>query len=99
MPYSLFKVASQATIDALPPLIIARSEKEPEGIAVTIEDFKKLLDEDEQKARLGGKPVEFWTLKGHNHISPNLALTSGEGEEWGEQAVEWFKQRLVSLKD
>ena len=95
MPYSLFKVASQATIDALPPLVIARSEKEPAGVSLSIEDFTKLLGEDEQKARLGGKPVEFWTHKGHNHISPHWALLSGEGEEWGEQVAEWLKQRLA----
>jgi len=95
LPYTLFEKASQSTIDALPPLFIARSEKEPAGIALAVEDFEKLLGQEEQKKRLGGKTVEFRTLSGHNHISPHWALGSGEGEEWGEEAAEWFHQRVA----
>jgi hypothetical protein len=33
-------------------------------------------------------------MKGHNHISPNFVLNSGEveGEEWGEKVAKWIKE-------
>jgi hypothetical protein len=31
------------------------------------------------------------SLKGHNHISIEVNLSSGEGEEWGEEVAAWIK--------
>lgn len=38
-----------------------------------------------------GEKIEVIKIKGHNHISPPMALSTGEGEEWGEQAEGWIK--------
>ena len=38
-----------------------------------------------------GTGVELRTVAGHNHISPPLALMSGEGEQWGEEVAAWIK--------
>jgi hypothetical protein len=39
----------------------------------------------------GWTEVAYITAKGHNHISINLALSAGEGDEWGEELVALFK--------
>jgi hypothetical protein len=43
----------------------------------------------------GANGVEFMWIRGHNHISPPLALMSGDevGEEWGEDVVGWEGRR------
>jgi hypothetical protein len=40
--------------------------------------------------------MEEWVLKGHNHISPPVALMSGdkEGEKWGEDLVGWMRKLM-----
>lgn len=40
-----------------------------------------------------GKEIEVVWMGGHNHISPPLALMSGDkqGEDWAEHVVEWMK--------
>ena len=37
--------------------------------------------------------LEFAVMEGHNHISPPLALMSGDakGERWGENVVKWIQ--------
>lgn len=85
-PLGLLKSASPQTLEALPPLLIMRSEKEVPQLAQGQVDFVKLLQERT------GKEVETDVAKGHNHISPHWALGSGEGEEWGERVVDWIKQ-------
>jgi hypothetical protein len=37
-----------------------------------------------------GKKVERIVAKGHNHLSYNWALGTGEGEEWAEEVVKWI---------
>ena len=37
--------------------------------------------------------LEFAFMEGHNHISPPLALMSGDakGERWGEDVAKWIQ--------
>ena len=39
----------------------------------------------------GVTAYDTYTLMGHNHISPEVSLFSGEGEEWGEEVARWIK--------
>jgi acetyl esterase/lipase len=36
--------------------------------------------------------IELLMAEGHNHISPPMALCSGEGEQWAEDVVAWIKK-------
>lgn len=88
VPFGLLKVASSSTLKAFPPTLLMRSEKEPEDLLNTQTIFASQLGE-----KLG-QTFEVYVAKGHNHISPHLALCTGEGEEWAEHIVTWAKARL-----
>ncbi|TDL20432.1 alpha/beta-hydrolase [Rickenella mellea] len=82
-PFGLLGSASEETIASLPPVIMITAEKEPEGIVVANDDFAELL------AKKTGTSVDRIEADGHNHISLTYALSSGQGEEWGEQVAKW----------
>lgn len=86
-PLALLRNAPDKRLSSLPPLLIFWSEKEMEGLRLGNVAFVELLRERT------GKDVQGETAKGHNHVSPHWALCSGEGEEWGENVAEWFKER------
>lgn len=87
-PYGLLKHASPETVAALPPLFIMRSEKEPPRLMNAHDKFLEMLRErDVKNVKAGIAAV-------HNHISPELALSTGEGEEWGNDLVAWIKTLL-----
>ncbi|ESZ99003.1 hypothetical protein SBOR_0661 [Sclerotinia borealis F-4128] len=70
----------------VPKLLVMSSEWDPvDEILNSNEDFVRLAEE------VWGEKIEVVRLEGHNHISPPLALNSGEGEEWGERVVGWIK--------
>ncbi|KAG6863424.1 hypothetical protein C0993_011493 [Termitomyces sp. T159_Od127] len=81
----LLRDASAATLAMLPRILIVVAEKEPDWILKINEDFKRELE-----AITGKKPTSLVAL-GHNHISPNLALSSGQGERWGEDVIAWIR--------
>lgn len=69
----------------LPPRIfIILGENDTPSITAWSETFGKALREK-------GVKFQEHIMKGHNHISSNLALNSGEGEEWGEEIAKWIK--------
>jgi hypothetical protein len=45
---------------------------------------------------LGEGAIEEWVLGGHNHISPSVALITGdkEGEKWVEDWVGWMRKDM-----
>jgi len=40
-------------------------------------------------------PCEKIVALGHNHISLNWALSTGQGEQWGEDIIGWYKKNFV----
>jgi acetyl esterase/lipase len=84
-PLGLLKAAPQEHVDSLPPLLIVNAEKELDPIVEAAGDFTKVLRER------GFKRLTEYTNEGHNHISSTCALSSGEGEKWGE-VVDLFIQ-------
>ncbi|KLO06798.1 alpha/beta-hydrolase [Schizopora paradoxa] len=88
-PYGLLQTASKEVVTALPSLYIMRSENEPELVKVGQIDFVKLL-----KEKAPGVSVQEAIASGHNHISPHVALSSGEGEQWGEDILSWVRAHV-----
>ncbi|KAH8827183.1 alpha/beta-hydrolase [Flagelloscypha sp. PMI_526] len=85
-PFGLLEKASQETAAALPRIAVVEAEHEPELIATSGKDFKQLYREKM------GKDVPYFVAQGHNHISMNWALNSGEGEQWAEDVVAWLEK-------
>lgn len=70
----------------IPKLLVMNSEWDPvDEILKSNDDFVKLGEE------VWGEKIEVIKIQGHNHISPPTALSSGEGEEWGEQVARWIR--------
>jgi len=99
--------------EEVPPVLVLLGELDPEDeILETNERFLGVWHEmfglGDEKGRDGGKSlmeggkgegVEVKWMKGHNHISPPMALMAGDerGEAWGEDVAKWIKG-LCSLE-
>ena len=81
---ALFRSAADSVISSLPKLLIVEAEREPDWLLAAGKKFRDALE-----ARTG-KKVELIVGKGHNHISGNLALGTGQGEEWAEEVLKWI---------
>ncbi|KAG6870995.1 hypothetical protein C0992_011970 [Termitomyces sp. T32_za158] len=81
----LLRDASAATLEMLPRILLIVAEKEPGWLLKGNDDFETAL-----KTITGKKPASLVAL-GHNHISPNWALSSGQGESWAEDVIAWMK--------
>ena len=66
-------------------LFLLVCEKEDPVVAVWDQAFREALLEK------GVTNFHTYTLMGHNHVSPEVSLFSGEGEKWGEEVVRWIK--------
>lgn len=66
-------------------LFLLKSEKDDPVFLQWDQTFQNALHEK------GITDYHTHTMKGHNHISPEVSLFSGEGEEWGEEVVRWIK--------
>ncbi|KAG6841590.1 hypothetical protein C0991_009346 [Blastosporella zonata] len=84
-PLGLLQSASDATVAALPRVLLVLGELEPEWISKSSDRFGKAIE-----AYTGKKPTSQ-VAKGHNHVSANLALATGEGEEWAEEVITWIR--------
>ncbi|KAI9648796.1 hypothetical protein NHQ30_003436 [Ciborinia camelliae] len=89
-PYGLLKAIGETQKSreelGIPKLLVMNSEWDP---------VDEILNPNDEFVRLGeevwGEKIEVRMIKGHNHISPPMALGSGVGEEWGEQVAGWIK--------
>lgn len=89
-PYTLLKNAPEEILSSFPPSIIAWAEKEPDALEQMNKVFVKLA-----KEKLPNTEIVEHVLKGHNHVSSSMALSSGEGEEWGDFVAEWIKAKTA----
>lgn len=85
----LLESASAAVIEALPPLLLFEAERDPPFLQIVGQDFYDTLT-----TKPTVKTARSFA-QGHNHISMIWALSSGEGEEWGEQTADWMKALLI----
>jgi len=87
-PYGLLKSFDGET----PKLLVVIAELDPKDeIVGASKDFYKLA-----KEKLGTEKVDWIDVEGHNHISPPLALCTGDvrGEKWGHDIVTWMKSLI-----
>ncbi|EGO03502.1 hypothetical protein SERLA73DRAFT_158127 [Serpula lacrymans var. lacrymans S7.3] len=82
-PLGLLSFADSCHVFLIPPVRNILAESEPRIIKRTNHTFLEAF-----KAK--GGTVEHFVLKGHDHLSPLLALSSGRGEKWGEEIVQWI---------
>lgn len=90
-PYGLFvaivKSGRSRKELAIPRTLVLLDEFDPQDeIVGSVEDFVGLWETE-----WGQDGLAFEVIKGQNHISPPLALMSGEGEEWAEDILRWMK--------
>ncbi|KAI8995246.1 alpha/beta hydrolase domain-containing protein [Trametes punicea] len=88
MPVSLLAKADEEVVRSLPDVLVLVSERDPALIKEASDDFVKGLEDRT------GKKVPYDVMKGHNHLSPHMALYTGQGEEWAVQVAEWVKSRV-----
>ncbi|TGO48695.1 hypothetical protein BCON_0232g00030 [Botryotinia convoluta] len=89
-PYGLLKAVGESKKSreelGIPKLLVMHSEYDP---------VDEILKPNDAFVKLGEKiweeKIEVIKIEGHNHISPQMALSTGEGEEWGEKAAAWIK--------
>ncbi|KAF6756684.1 alpha/beta hydrolase domain-containing protein [Ephemerocybe angulata] len=74
-------------VGRLPDLVLLKAEQEPDFLHEASDGLKKEIERrrnDEQR---------IIVAKGHNHISVNWVLGTGEGEEWAYELAEWITSR------
>lgn len=72
----------------MPRYLVLLGEWDPiDEIGKSCEEFVELW------SKVWGEGIDFQILAGHNHISPPLALMSGdvEGEKWANNLLKWIK--------
>ncbi|GLB42756.1 putative carboxylesterase family protein [Lyophyllum shimeji] len=84
-PMGLLRDASDAVVAQFPRTVLVIAEREPDWLLAADDAFAKALE-----ARTGKKPARI-VAQGHNHISPNVALGTGQGEAWAEEVVTWIR--------
>lgn len=87
-PLALLREADDALVRALPDVVFFRSEWEPTDIVQTNEAMTA------EFGRRVGREVRVRIMRGHNHVSPEWCLMSGEGEDWAVEVDAWIKERI-----
>ena len=82
-PLRILRRMEHSRVASLPPLRNYIAGNEPRAISSSMRNFAK-----EWKKK--GGIVEVLVMDAHDHLSPVLALSSGSGEEWGEDLVAWI---------
>ncbi|EIN03791.1 alpha/beta-hydrolase [Punctularia strigosozonata HHB-11173 SS5] len=88
-PLALLRALSDEQVSALPLLLLVDAEKEPQGVVRSEELFRQLW-----KRRRDESEVLRIVARGHNHISVNWVLGTGDGEEWAEEVAKWLGDTL-----
>jgi hypothetical protein len=78
--------------EKLPKLLLVAAQYEPEWIMDMGVDYRRVLEWHLEE------PVLMDIPEVHNHISLNVALSSGEGEEWGVRTADWMKSVVQGVR-
>ncbi|KAL0956641.1 hypothetical protein HGRIS_002774 [Hohenbuehelia grisea] len=89
-PLTLFNNIPEYELRNVPRILMVESENEPKWAEITGNDFY-----DAAKARRGVDVSRVWA-KGHNHLSVTWCLSSGQAEEWAEEAVIWMRMARIT---
>ena len=89
-PLHLFQGLEANFIERLPKFLLVEGEWEPDWLLDAGKALQRALTDRIQQ------PIEKIVALGHNHISLNWALSTGQGEQWGEDVVGWCKRNFLS---
>lgn len=94
-PRALWRTLGEEDVRAFPEVLLVQAEREPDWLK---EETKPIM-EKEVRATLetvGRTLEETYIAVGHNHVSLNWVLGTGdaEGEKWGYDVVEWIKAKI-----
>ncbi|EEB98419.1 hypothetical protein MPER_02074 [Moniliophthora perniciosa FA553] len=87
-PLALLKAYPTDKLETLPKILMVEAENDPEAFKVVGGTFHQALEE------LTQRKVRRIVADRHNHISLSLALGTGEGEEWAQEAADWMKANV-----
>ena len=88
-PLHLFYGLEAAFIERLPKILLVEGEWEPDWLLDAGKALQQAFTDRIQQ------PIDKIVALGHNHISLNLALSTGQGEQWGEDVVGWYKRNFL----
>jgi len=88
-PLHLFHRLEAIFIERLPNILLVEGEWEPDWL---LDAGKALQQAFTDRMH---PPCEKIVALGHNHISLNWALSTGQGEQWGEDIIGWYKKNFV----
>ncbi|KAH9475194.1 putative carboxylesterase 7 [Psilocybe cubensis] len=88
-PMLFYRKLSKSFAETLPKILMVEGENEPDWLLDAGVSFHKEVKDKT------GEDVKKIVAKGHNHISLNWALSTGVGEDWAEELVEWL-DKLVA---
>ncbi|KAK0453014.1 Alpha/Beta hydrolase protein [Desarmillaria tabescens] len=84
LPLGLLQAATEEKMTSLPKLLLGIAERDPDSLINASKNFQLALE-----AR--GLTYDKFVAAGHNHISVNFAVGTGQGEEWAEDVVKWIR--------
>ena len=87
-PLHLFHRLEAIFVERLPKILLVEGEWEPDFLLDAGKALQQAFTDRMQQ------PNEKIVALGHNHISLNWALSTGQGEQWGEDVVEWYKNNF-----
>jgi hypothetical protein len=88
-PLGLLRRADENHVVSLPPLRNILAQSEPRRVKSANRAFLEAF-------KSKGGVVQEIVLEGHDHVSPILALSSGVGEDWGEETAKWILESFRS---
>jgi hypothetical protein len=89
-PWHLFQRLDDEVVAKLPRILMVEGEFEPEWLINAGKVFSKVVKERTEE------DLRVVIAKGHNHISMNWALSTGEGEEWAEEVLAWLDTEKIT---
>ena len=94
-PRALWGALGEEDVRGFPAVLLVQAEREPDWLRVET----RAAMEKEIRDRFGvvGREVrETYVAKGHNHVSVNWVLGTGdaEGQRWGYEVVEWIRATM-----
>lgn len=88
-PLHLFHGLEANFIERLPKILLVESEWEPDFLLDAGKALQQAFADRIQQ------PIEKIVALGHNHISLIWALSTGQGEQWGEDVVGWCRRNFL----
>ena len=87
-PLHLFQGLEEIFIERLPKILLVEGEWEPDWLLGAGKALQQALIDRIQQ------PIQKIVALGHNHVSLTWALSTGQGEQWGEEVAEWCKRNF-----